>query len=62
MEFQTTTEVSARTGISRVTLWRYSKRFHDFPRPVLIGGVKRWVSKEIDDWLLSHRTNEGEGQ
>jgi predicted DNA-binding transcriptional regulator AlpA len=60
MNLESTTNLVRRTGISRVTLWRYSKRFEDFPKPVIITGTKRFVTKEIDDWLLSHRFNAGE--
>jgi predicted DNA-binding transcriptional regulator AlpA len=60
MDLITTSQLVLRTGLSRVTIWRYGRRYDDFPKPIVIGGIKRWVSQEIDDWLLSHRSNAGE--
>jgi predicted DNA-binding transcriptional regulator AlpA len=59
--FITTSELIARTGLSRVTLWRYRKRYPDFPQPIEITGssVLRWVAEEIDEWLLSRRQKRG---
>lgn len=55
--FITTSELSARTGLSKPTLWRYRKRYSDFPKPISIEGssVLRWVAEEIDEWFLARR-------
>ena len=36
--------------ISRSTLYRMSQR-DDFPRPVIVGGMKRWRRDELESWL-----------
>lgn len=33
---------------------RLTKR-KDFPRPFQFGGVRRWKSEEVDDWIESKR-------
>lgn len=55
--FITTSELAKRTGLSKPTLWRYRKRYQDFPKPICIEGssVLRWVSEEVDHWLLAKR-------
>lgn len=58
--FISTNSLVERTGLSKPTIWRYSKRYSDFPKPVIIGTLKRWVCSEIDDWLLAHRSGDGE--
>lgn len=60
--FLTTSELAERLGLSKPTLWRYRKRFPDFPKPIEIEGssVLRWVSEEVDSWFLARRKN-GEG-
>lgn len=60
MELVTTSELVARTSLSRVTLWRYSKKYLDFPKPIVISGLKRWIYIEVFDWLLTHRSSSGE--
>jgi prophage regulatory protein len=45
-------EVTARTGLSRTTLWR-RERAGTFPRrreigPTLVG----WIADEVDEWIL----------
>lgn len=62
MMFISTSEFVERTGLSRPTIWRYSKRYPDFPKPVVIGTLKRWVVTEIDGWLFAHRLNGKGGQ
>ncbi len=55
--FISTSELTERTGLSKPTLWRYRKRYPDFPKPICIEGssVLRWVSEEVDAWLLARR-------
>jgi len=36
--------------ISRSTLYRMSQR-EDFPRPVIVSGMKRWRRDEFESWL-----------
>ena len=44
-------EVAARTGLSRSTIYEWSADGR-FPAPVRLGGrVARWVEAEMDDWL-----------
>lgn len=53
----TTTELVARTGLSKATIWRYRKRYTNFPKPIEINGssVLRWVAEEVDAWMLGCR-------
>lgn len=40
-------------GISRATLWRWSKADKDFPKPIFIcGHQNRYLEKEADDYIL----------
>jgi len=40
--------------VSRSTLWRIM-RHEDFPRPVVLLGLKRWRREEIERWLRSRQ-------
>jgi len=55
--FVTTTEITRRTGLSKPTIWRYRRRFSDFPKPIIVEGSSslRWVAEEVDNWLLSRQ-------
>jgi predicted DNA-binding transcriptional regulator AlpA len=54
--YVSTAELVARTGLSKATIWRMRKRHPDFPKPIVLGGtLVRWVTDEIDAWMLSHR-------
>lgn len=56
MQLITPEELCRKAKISRTTLWRYRRRFADFPKPILLNGDNpRWVSHEVDQWLLSLR-------
>ena len=45
------TQVAARTGLSRSTIYEWSADGR-FPAPVRLGGrVVRWVEAEVDEWL-----------
>lgn len=49
-------ELCRRLGLHRSTVWRYRERYSDFPKPVIVNGIHpRWVSDEVDAWLLSRR-------
>lgn len=45
-------QVSARTGLSRPTIWR-AVRAGIFPRPVQIMGPNAvgWIESEVDSWI-----------
>ena len=40
--------------ISRSTLWRIM-RHEDFPKPVVLMGLKRWRREEVETWLRSRQ-------
>ena len=40
--------------ISRSTLWRIMRQ-EDFPKPVVLMGLKRWRREEIETWLRSRQ-------
>jgi predicted DNA-binding transcriptional regulator AlpA len=42
--------------ISRSTLWRMSQH-EDFPKPVILIGLKRWRREDLESWL---RAKQGE--
>jgi prophage regulatory protein len=49
-------EVLRRTGLSKVTVWRW-RRAGDFPRPVRLSPtVVGWVESEIDAWIAKRIT------
>ncbi len=58
--FISTNEVVERTGLSKPTIWRYRRRYSDFPNPISFEGsnVLRWVTEEVDDWFLSRRAKD----
>jgi len=41
-------------SISRSTLWRMTQR-EDFPKPVILMGLKRWRCEELWSWLSSRQ-------
>ncbi len=46
-------EVMARTGLSRVTIWRRVKA-GSFPAPYVLGANSiGWTAQSIEDWLES---------
>ncbi len=46
-------EVMARTGLSRVTIWRRVKA-GNFPAPLILGENSiGWTAQSIEDWLES---------
>ena len=48
--FLRVSEVAARTGLSRSTIYVWSADGR-FPAPVRLGGrVQRWVEAEVDEW------------
>lgn len=43
-------------GISRSTFWRMSRR-DDFPKPVMVMGMKRWRCEDLELWLNGRQEN-----
>jgi prophage regulatory protein len=51
------TEVAIRYGVSRPTIWRWTKN-GKFPKPVKLGaGSTRWRSSDIEAWEQSQIQN-----
>jgi len=46
--------------ISRSTLWRIMQH-EDFPKPVILMGLKRWRREEIETWLSSRQDEVASG-
>lgn len=46
--------------ISRSTLWRIMQQ-EDFPKPVVLMGLKRWRREEIETWLSSRQDEAAAG-
>lgn len=48
-------EVTRKLGISRTTLWRWSRR-PGFPVKLELGPqTVGWIEEEIDEWILRQR-------
>jgi prophage regulatory protein len=46
-------DVIARLGVSRSTIWRLTQS-GDFPRPVAISpGRKGWLKSQVDAWIAN---------
>ena len=51
IRFLRVSEVQARTGLGRSTIYRWSAEGR-FPRPVRLSGrAVRWVEAEVDEWV-----------
>lgn len=50
-------DVSQRIGVSRITLWRWTRdRDSNFPKPIRLGARKlAFVEDEINFWILENR-------
>ena len=56
------TEVEARTGLSRSTLYRLM-RAGEFPEPLRVGPrAVRWVAGEVDEWLAERPRATGDAK
>lgn len=57
-------EVTARTELSKTTIYAYMAK-REFPQPIKQGKKKvRWLSEEVDAWLQAHideRDNKEQG-
>ena len=42
--------------ISRSTLWRMMRHM-DFPKPVVLMGLKRWRTEDLESWLRARQEN-----
>lgn len=50
-------EVAKKLGISRTTLWRWSRK-EGFPVKVQLGPqTVGWIENEIDDWILRQQSD-----
>ncbi len=58
---QNVDQVAARLNVSRATVWRYTARDPQFPKPLKLSpGCSRWRSDEVDAWEAA-RADEREG-
>lgn len=54
MTYLSDKQLAERFGISRTTVWRWSKSSSSFPKPVNLGpGVTRWRVSAIEKYELS---------
>lgn len=58
MQCWTIGEVCDALRVSKSTLWRFRRRYPDFPKPIMLNNYPRWVVEEIDAWLLRRRDGE----
>lgn len=50
-KFLNVSEVAERLGVSKASIWRWSKDFSSFPAPIrLTHGCTRWSVKDIEAW------------
>ena len=55
-------QVAKHYGVSRATIWRWTKEDNDFPQPVLVGtGTTRWRRTDIE-FYDQHRPPAGSGR
>ena len=54
MHLLTLEELRTRLAVSRTTCWRVRSQ-PDFPRPVRIRGAVRFVTEDVEKWLVSNR-------
>jgi len=44
-------QVGSRYGVSRITIWRWSKEIEQFPKPRKLGAnTSRWNTAELDEY------------
>jgi predicted DNA-binding transcriptional regulator AlpA len=54
MTYLSDKQLAEHFGISRTTVWRWSKSNSSFPKPVNLGpGATRWRVSDIEKWELS---------
>ncbi|WP_206237949.1 helix-turn-helix transcriptional regulator [Novosphingobium terrae] len=52
MNLISTRQFVALTGLSRATIWRYRKKFPNFPQPIVLSPSSiRWVEQDVDRWI-----------
>lgn len=44
-----------KLGIARSTIYALKKR-NDFPQPIKIGHLARWIESEVDDYIIAKKT------
>jgi len=51
------TEVARKTGISKPTIWKWTRTgANDFPKPLhLASRVTVWDEDDIDQWLITRK-------
>lgn len=48
------TQIAARYGVSRVTVWRWKSNDPKFPSPIkLSAGCTRWKLSDLESWEVS---------
>lgn len=50
-----------KLGMSRSTIYALIKR-NDFPQPIKIGRLARWIESEIDDYIITKKTLRNQNQ
>lgn len=48
-------DIAIYTRIARKTVQNSLVKKQGFPTPLVLPGGKRWVAKEVKEWLLRHR-------
>jgi predicted DNA-binding transcriptional regulator AlpA len=56
MTFLRKSEVAGRYGVSVVTVWRWTRTDHSFPRPIrTASGMPLWSAVELERWESQRR-------
>ena len=48
----TSIEVAKELTVCERTIWKWTAA-GKFPKPLHLGGASRWVSKEVDEWIIA---------
>ncbi len=56
-----TREAEVFMGVSRETFRKWRKEMPDFPKPMVLGTVQRFLKDDLHQWMLKRRPASGVG-
>jgi len=52
--YLSTSQLAIKLGMSRTTIWRYTRNDPDFPKPFYFGRTtRRWCLADVEAWIES---------
>jgi len=48
-------EIAERAGVQRDTVWKWRRRYADFPKPVMLNMGPVWEWAAVEQWVQAHR-------